>query len=177
MLGIIKRTFSYLNKDTFVKLSKSLVRPHLEYANVIWSPFLKRQSIYVENVQRRATRLLKCCKDLSYCERLKLLRLHSLKGRRVRGDLIQLYKIYNGIDDISFHSLFSEVPCSSTRNSEGKIFVRQCRTNLRKNTFSNRVITNWNALPYSIKTAKSINDFKVFIDKDPKLSDLFYGFD
>ena len=177
MLGIIKRTFSYLNKDTFLKLFKSFVRPHLEYANVIWSPYLKRQSIYVENVQRRATKLLRCCKNMSYYERLKHLRLHSLKGRRARGDLIQLFKIYNGIDDIPFHSLFSEVPCSNTRNSEGKIFVKHCKTNLRKNTFSNRVITNWNTLPFSIKNAKSLNDFKVFIDNDPTLSDLFHGFD
>ena len=41
MLGIVKRTFSYLNKDVFLKLYKSFIRPHLEYANVIWCPYKK----------------------------------------------------------------------------------------------------------------------------------------
>ena len=58
MIGLIKGTFSYLNKDTFLKLYKAMVRPHLEYGNVIWYPRLKRQSIAIERVQRRATKLL-----------------------------------------------------------------------------------------------------------------------
>ena len=177
MLGIIKRTFMCLNKDSFLKLYKSFVRPHLEYANVIWAPYLKRQSIYIENVQRRATRLLKFCAGLSYEERLRSLHLHSLKGRRDRGDLIQIYKIFNSIDDISFNSLFSPSLCSNLRNSEGKILKRQCETNLRKYTFSYRVVSNWNALPNHIKTAKSLNEFKIFIDRDPNLGELFYGYD
>ena len=38
MTGIIKRSFKYMDKDMFIKLYKSIVRPHLEYANVIWHP-------------------------------------------------------------------------------------------------------------------------------------------
>ena len=63
MIGLIKRTFSYLNKDTFLKLYKAMVRPHLEYGNVIWYPCLKRQSIATERVQRRATDLLHECRS------------------------------------------------------------------------------------------------------------------
>ena len=37
MLGIIKRTFSHMDKDMFTILYKSLIRPHLEYGNPIWS--------------------------------------------------------------------------------------------------------------------------------------------
>ena len=39
MVGIIKRTFSFLDKQMFLSLYKSLVRPHLEYANAIWNPY------------------------------------------------------------------------------------------------------------------------------------------
>ena len=106
MLGIIKRSFCYLNKDVFLKLYKSFVRPHLEYANIIWCPFLKRQSVQIEKVQRRATKLLNECKNMTYYERLRYLNLHSLKGRRLRGDLIQAYTIFNGIDDVPIDSLF-----------------------------------------------------------------------
>ena len=177
MLGLIKRSFLFMNKDIFLKLFKSFVRPHIEYANVIWSPHLKRQSIYIENVQRRATKLLDFCKDMSYEERLRELQLHSLKGRRDRGDLIQMYEIYNGYDDINFHNLFNQVQCNITRNPVGKVQMGHCNTNIRKYTFTNRVITNWNALPPNVKNAKNITEFKIFLDKDPKLSQLFYGFD
>ena len=43
--GIIKRSFSYIDSDLFNMLFKSTVRPHLEYANVIWHPLLKEQAV------------------------------------------------------------------------------------------------------------------------------------
>ena len=38
MIGIISRTFTYLNKRILVNLNKTLVRPHLEFGNEIWFP-------------------------------------------------------------------------------------------------------------------------------------------
>ena len=95
MIGLIKRTFTYLNKVMFIKMCKAQVRSQSEYVNIIWYPYLKRQSVAVEQVHRRATRLLEECKEMSYEERLKYLKLHSLKGRRLGGDLIETYKIFN----------------------------------------------------------------------------------
>ncbi len=63
ILGLIRRTFIYLDKDTFVKLYKALVRPHLEFSNAVSSPFLMEDIILIKNVQRRATRLLPCFKE------------------------------------------------------------------------------------------------------------------
>ena len=68
MIGVIKRTFVYLNKDILCRLFKALVRPHLEYAGVVWYPLLKRQYIIIEKVQRRATKRVKCCSNLPYAE-------------------------------------------------------------------------------------------------------------
>ena len=48
MMGIIKRTFTFLDKDIFNNLYKALVRHHLEYGNVRWSPYLKRQSVRID---------------------------------------------------------------------------------------------------------------------------------
>ena len=39
LTGLIKRSFTYTDKHMLLKLYKSIVRPHLEYANVIWHPF------------------------------------------------------------------------------------------------------------------------------------------
>ena len=71
MIGIIRKSFSQLNKEVFVKLYKALIRSHLEFANTIWYPFLKRQSVMLEKVQRRATRLVPECKKLDYEKRLR----------------------------------------------------------------------------------------------------------
>jgi hypothetical protein len=100
MIGIIKITFIYLNEETFTKLYKALVRPHLEYGNIIWFPYLKRQSIAIERVQRRATKLLPECSSMSYSERLDYLKIHTLKGRRTRGDLIELFKMFHNYTDL-----------------------------------------------------------------------------
>ena len=54
-LGMIKRTFVYLDKDLLTPLYTSLVRPLLEYGNVVWSPSLQLHIKALESVQHRAT--------------------------------------------------------------------------------------------------------------------------
>ena len=71
ILGILKRTFIFLNKKTFLLLYRSLIRPHLEYANVIWYSRYKYQSISVKRVQRRATKLLMETRHMTYTQRLE----------------------------------------------------------------------------------------------------------
>ena len=91
MIGIIRRTFTFfIDGEIFTNLYKSLVRPH---GNIVWFPQLKRQSVAIEKVQRRATKLIPTLKDLDYKERLRQLKLPTLKYRRYRGDLIQVFKL------------------------------------------------------------------------------------
>ena len=172
----MKRSFTYLDKDVFLKLYKAFVRPHLEYANAVWNPFLKRQSIQIEKIQRRATKELKDCKDLPYAERLKYLNLYSLKGRRIRGDLIQTYKIFNKVDNLEFEQFFP-LTNNKTRNNDFKIYIRHCKTNKRKFSFTYRVANLWNALPTTVKLAQNTNQFKNHLDGSAKFQKLFYDFD
>ena len=65
-LGLIFRSFTYIDKVMFLNLYKSLVRPHLEYATSVWSPMFKKDSITLENVQRRATRLVNSLSGRTY---------------------------------------------------------------------------------------------------------------
>ena len=170
ILGIIKRSFKDLDREAFIQLYKGVVRPHLEYGNLIWHPYLKRQSVTIEKVQRRATKLVKHLTNLSYTERLKELRLPSLKFRRLRGDLITVYNIFN--DANRCNRFFSVVPHNITRNQERKIFKQRCRTNLRKNFFTNRVTDAWNKLPSNIKAAPSLILFKITLMNGSKKKNL-----
>ena len=175
LLGVIRRTFTFLDKYSFLTIYKSLVRPILEYGNCIWSPIFKRQSIKIENVQRRATRLLPELLDMSYDERLKQLDLSSLKYRRKRGDLIQLYKLVHKIDNIDSLKFFSYSKTINTRGDRYKIFIDRCITNLRLNSFIRRTVGDWNNLCFATKDADNLNCFKNYVDKE--LSKIRFLFD
>lgn len=157
-VGIINRTFKYMDKDMFLTLYKSLVRPHLEYGSTVWAVINKKEAILIENVQRRATRLIREIQHLSYGDRLKYLGLPSLQYRRLRADMVETYKIFNDIDKVD-KSIFP-VRESRTRGHKHKIFKKHSRTNRRKYSFSQRVVDHWNALPTDIVEAKSVNIFK-----------------
>ena len=85
IMGIVRRSFTYLDEEMFTLLLKALVRPHLEYAQYVWSPYLKKHINLIENVQRRPTKLIPSFRDLSYEERLRKLKLPTLRFRRLRG--------------------------------------------------------------------------------------------
>ena len=99
MTKIIRRTFQFLDKHTFLPLYKTMVRSHLDYAMAVWHPYKIKHKIALENIQRRATKELPGMRDLSYIERLKLLKLPTLAYRRLRGDMIEVYKIIHNIYD------------------------------------------------------------------------------
>ena len=99
MTRIIRRTFQFLDMDTFSPVYKCMVRPHLDYANSIWYPNKKTHNQAIENVHKRATKQLPGFHNLSYSDRLKKLRLPTLTYRRLRGDMIETYKIINNIYD------------------------------------------------------------------------------
>ena len=71
ILGLIKGSFVALDEDTLPLLFTSMVRPHLEYANIIWGPHFIGDIRAVELVQKRATKLIHILRNLPYRERLK----------------------------------------------------------------------------------------------------------
>ena len=99
IVGLTRRSFVHLDNRTFSLLFKALVRPHLEYASSIWSPYKKKDIETIENVQKRTTRMLPQMKNLNYEERLKLLKTPTLKFRRMRGDMIEAFKILTRLYD------------------------------------------------------------------------------
>ena len=96
IMGIIRRTMVYLNRQNLNLLYTSLVQSRLEYGNVVWNPFLKSDITLIEKVQRRATRYVPDIYKLEYQERLEALNLPTLQYRRFCADMIETYKITHG---------------------------------------------------------------------------------
>ncbi len=139
IVGIIRRTFSSLDHKSFSLLFKALVRPHLEYANSVWNPYKSKDIESIENVQRRATKMLPHMSDKSYEERLELLKLPTLKFRRLRGDMIETFKILNGIYDSKTTEGLFTMNRNTTRGHSMKVMKQRCKLDVRKYFFTNRV--------------------------------------
>ena len=164
VLGMISRTITNRSKDILVNLYKSLVRPHLEYCVQAWRPHLQKDIDLLERVQRRATRMIEGYKIIPYAERLHLLGLTTLETRRLRGDLIETFKIVKGfsnLDGLNFFSLHDSV---NTRGHTLKLHKGRFRLDVGKFSFGNRVVEEWNALPQEAIDNTSLNGFKNRID-------------
>jgi hypothetical protein len=165
LVGIIRRTFDHLEYRTFCLLFKALVRPHLEYAGSVWSPHKICDIESIENVQRRATKMLPHLKDKSYEERLRILQLPTLKYRRLRGDMIETFKILNKVYDPRATSGLFNLSSGTTRGHSLKVSKERCRLDVRKHFFTNRVVDTWNSLPDNIVTSRTVHMFENRLDR------------
>ena len=164
LVGLIKRAFSYLDEETLLVLYKTLIRPILDYGNLIWFPTLKKDIRAIENVQRRVTKILPQLSNLCYEDRLKQLSLSTLMYRRNRMDMIQVFKIVQNIDDISMNGLF-EFSDTQTRGNSKKLKKPRALKTFRMNSFCVRTINKWNSLPDDIVNSKTVLCFKTKYDR------------
>jgi hypothetical protein len=166
ILRLIKRHFSYIDREDFRILYKSFIRPHLEYCVQAWSPFLVKDVKCLEQVQRRATKMVVGLEHVHYERRLRLLGLQSLENRRLRGDLIETYKILTGkekVDPSQFFKFNDVKP--NLRGHKFKLAVERSRLEIRRNFFSQRIVQHWNRLPAAVVEATTINSFKTKLDE------------
>jgi len=162
ILGLIRRTFTYINKDSIKQLYTALIRPVLEYGHVITYPRYKKSAILLENVQHRATKMVPELKDLEYEDRLKEMDLQSLYYRRDRGDMIECYKMTHGSYDIE--PILKQDTDTIRRGHSLKLKMSLSKKEVRHHYFSIRVVSKWNSLPESVVTAPSLDAFKRRID-------------
>ena len=178
VIGLLLKTFTSRDSDLWKMLYISLVRPHLEFASTVWNPYLKGDVELLEKIQRRATRIPASMKGLEYEERLKRWGLTTLEKRRRRGDLIQMYKVHNELENICWSTGPCTAPHTNTRaDSQNKYrLVRESFSarasndfrhfvTVRHEFFLNRTVDGWNGLASSQIDAPSLNSFKARIDK------------
>ena len=164
IMATIRRTFKYLNYYSFKLIYCAQVRTQVEYGSPVWSPYLKKDITFVEKVQRKATKYLYGMKELTYEERLKKLQLPTLSFRRLRGSMIEVYKIFHVYDKAATPCL----PLSNvnTRGHDFKLFYsRSNNEHPKSHSFNQRVVRPWNSLPENVVNANNINTFKNRLDK------------
>lgn len=163
ILGLIRRSFTHLDKDSMRRLFTALVRPHLEFSNVVWAPRFQKDKVLIENVLRRATKIIPGFRNLNYEQRLRKIGLPSMQYRRDRGDMIEAYKYTHDMYFANKELLHLD-SSSTTRGHKLKLCKERCSHNLRQNFFSIRVVNKWNQLPEDVVDAPSLLTFKCRLD-------------
>ena len=172
VLGQMSRAVQYRDKKTFIQLYKVYVRPHLEYCVQAWSPYWQVDKEKLEKIQRRAVNMVAGLKGKTYSDKLKELNLTTLGERRDRGDMIQTFRIVQGIDNVDVGTWFH---MANGRDREGAVNTRQHgdttrlaeghgRYENRRNYFSQRVPSRWNMLPQATRQQSSVLTFKAAYD-------------
>ena len=112
-----------------------------------------------ERVQRRATRVILGLAILSYEERLKETGLYTLEMRRLRGYMMEMFKIMKGGDKISADELFNRVDSDRTWGHRLRVKKGRVKTVVRQGTFTQRVVNAWNGLPGKVVAAETVDKF------------------
>jgi len=164
-LGMLRRTFKHIDVDSFITIYTTYVRPKLEYSVQAWNPYYAKDIEVLERVQKYATTLVPELRHMNYSQRLDRLKMYSLEDRRLRGDLIYTYKLFQDASAVKPDKYFQRVN-NCTRGHSLKLFKPTLQKNLllRKNFYSIRVINKWNELPETVVTAGSVDTFKSRLD-------------
>ena len=114
----------------------------------------------MERVQRKATKMIPEIRNHSYQQRLKDLKLISLVQRRLRGQLIEVFKYLNRFNNVSPIGLFDYDFKDRTRNNVKNLIVKRFNTSVAQNFFPINVTTIWNVV-----NSRTVNTFKNHLDE------------
>ena len=136
LLGLLYRQFyGLVNPQQFMKLYSSIVRPHMEYANQVWNPHLKKNIDELENTQKMALRICTRQWDLSYGDLLLNSKILTLAARREYLSLCTFYKIIHNQMFFPPNILHFKKPVSIRSTSCLKLVQPFARSNAFKSSF------------------------------------------
>ena len=171
-MGAQKIAHSTEEKDLGVVINQSLSPSHhiatcVSRANMIVG-LIKRtyenKSKRREQVQRRMTKMINGMGEDEYSVRLSKTKLLSLEMRRLRSDLIDVFKIMHNLEGVQREDFFQLRTATGRRGHSLTILKQHCRLNVRKYFFTHRVVDTWNKLSEDTVNSKTVNSFKNQID-------------
>jgi ribonucleases P/MRP protein subunit RPP40 len=164
VLAQVSRAFHFRDRNVFIRLYTTYVRPHLEFSVPAWSPGTQADIECLERVQQRAVGMVSGLKGRTYEEKLLELNMVSLQERRHQLDMVQVYKIVTGKDMVKKDTWFKGLGEGGrdTRASADPLNLRipAPRLEIRRSFFSQRVPAQWNRIPAEIKAARTATAFK-----------------
>ena len=113
----------------------------------------------MEKIQRRATKIIPEIRNHSYHQRIQELDLISLAQRRLRGQLIEVFKYLNRFSTASARGLLDYDLNDRTRNNGAKLIVKHFNTSVAQHFYPIKITTTWNALPNEVVTSRIVNSF------------------
>jgi len=159
VVGMIKRNIVNRSSEGMLILYKTLVRPILDYCIPVCRPYLRKDIIKLEKIQKRFTKIIDGCKGKTYDQRLKKLGITSLSDRHNRADMIQVFRALNDQHEI-FPDKFLQLSERAGRKNSLKLFKKRSKLDLSKYGFTSRVVDSWNDLPDNVVLSADVNAFK-----------------
>ena len=165
VLTQLSKNFHYRDRHTFKKLYLQYVRPHLEFASPVWSPWSVADKNAIEKIQIRAVNMVSGLTGSTYEEKCRELGLQTLEERRNQQDLTQAHKILTGKDKVNPEILFEKVrtrpgPVTRERGDADNLEGKRARLDIRKYSYSVRIVESWNRLDSIVKNAPTTSQFK-----------------
>ena len=164
VLGMFQRLLGRFTHDIVPIIMNTYIRPRMEYGVQAWAPWMEKDIHLLQRIYHRVTKSVIGLQSLPYNDRLSRLNLFDFNYRRLRGDLILMFKAMKTADH-PLKSLFTLQNQRSSRSHDMQVSIPHSRVNCRRYFFAVRVCFSWNYLPAYVAQSSTVDSFKRNLDK------------
>ncbi|EFA12433.1 hypothetical protein TcasGA2_TC005244 [Tribolium castaneum] len=160
MFYLLKHVFPNPSVSFISKVYITYIRPHLEFAIPVWRPYLLKDIDLLERTQHLVTRWTHCLRQVSYEQRLEILKIPDQRARQNRADAIQIFRLTHGLFPGVTRNFLQIQYHDRLRGHSYKLKKEPFKTTVRKNYLTNRAFDIWNGLPDNVVAAVTVSSFK-----------------
>ena len=163
------------DSEFMVTLFVSHIRPIMDYCSVLWNSDYLGNTRLLESIQRRWTREIAAVQHLSYEERIRTVRLYSVRGRMLRMEIVKIWKCFHAETELGLVNILERAQYTGTRGHQFKLAVPVSHTEVGRRRFGakSETVGIWNSLPGAVAECTSVEAFKRKLDEH--LGDKLYS--